>query len=494
MNESAASYLSLCSGIEAATVAWDTLGWVPVGFSEVSPFPCAVLAHHYPDVPNFGDMTKIAAMVRSGEVPAPDILVGGTPCQAFSVAGLRKSMEDDRGKLTLEFVRILDAIDDVRVAAGREPAVCIWENVPGCLNTPDNAFGCFLAGIVGEDAPLVPGRVGWTNAGLVIGPRRAAAWRILDAQYFGVPQRRRRVFVVASARDRFNPGAVLFERKGMRRDTAEGREAGACVAALTANGVGTCGADDNQGQTNRLIASYGGNNTTGPIDIATACNAKGGSGRMDFETETFVVGTLCSSGKAVGSATQQDAESGMLVAHTLRGEGFDASEDGTGRGTPLAPVYPQGVTFHGTDGTARVASFANIATALRSRTPSGVENSSTTAVLCMKADQQVTAFNLRGREGGAMAEVAEVAEVASLRAASGGSSRSYIAGTAVRRLTPVECARLQGFPDHYTQIPWRGKPAAECPDGPQYKAYGNSMAVPCMHWLGLRLKKVMESR
>lgn len=398
------TYGSVCSGIEAASVAWEPLGWKPAWFAEIEPFPSAVLAHHWPHVTNLGDMTKIAEQVANDNMPAPDVLVGGTPCQAFSVAGARRGLEDDRGILTIKFVELANAIDQQRAANDNEPAIIVWENVPGVLSSKDNAFGAFLGLLSGEDCELVPPGRKWSNAGFVHGPQRTIAWRILDAQYFGVAQRRRRVFVVASARAGFDPAAVLFEREGVRRDTTPSRGEGKAVAALTANGVGTCGADDNQGQAGHLIPT--------------------------------VAGTLQANGKAAGSATQQDAESGMLVVHgsqdpgtnvelahtvgcnqglenavlaqcvtgnithTLKAEGFDASEDGTGRGQPIVP-----------------------------------------------------------------------------------------AGMAVRRLTPVECERLQGFPDGHTDVPYRSKPAA---DGPRYKAIGNSMAVPCMAWIGRRIKAALQ--
>ena len=141
---------SLCSGIEAASVAWEPLGWQPAWFAEIEPFPCAVLAHHWPHVPNHGDMTLLVGKILSGAVEAPDILVGGTPCQAFSVAGLRGSLDDERGNLTLVLIRILDAIDFIRQRAGKPPCILVWENVPGVLNTKDNAFGCFLGGLAGD--------------------------------------------------------------------------------------------------------------------------------------------------------------------------------------------------------------------------------------------------------------------------------------------------------------------------------------------------------
>lgn len=173
---------SVCSGIEAASVAWHKLGWEAAWLSEIEAFPSAVLAHHYPAVPNLGDMTALPERVLSGEIEAPDVLVGGTPCQAFSIAGLRNSLEDDRGLLTLKFVELANAIDNRRDS----PCTIVWENVPGVLNTKDNAFGCFLAALVGEDTPLEPPGKRWTNAGCVYGPQRTAAWRILDAQFFGV--------------------------------------------------------------------------------------------------------------------------------------------------------------------------------------------------------------------------------------------------------------------------------------------------------------------
>ncbi|EJD6421770.1 phage N-6-adenine-methyltransferase [Citrobacter freundii] len=205
-------YGSVCSGIESASKAWEPLGWKSAWFSEIEPFPSAVLANHWPEVTNLGDMTKIADTVCAGEVEAPDVLVGGTPCQAFSIAGLREGLADDRGQLTLSYVELANAIDAKRRERGEPEAIIVWENVPGVLSSKDNAFGCFLAGLAGESSELQPAGGKWTHAGFVSGPERVIAWRVLDAQFFGVAQRRRRVFVVASARKGFDPAEILFEQ------------------------------------------------------------------------------------------------------------------------------------------------------------------------------------------------------------------------------------------------------------------------------------------
>ncbi len=417
-------YGSVCSGIEAASKAWEPVGWKPAWFSEIEPFPSAVLAHHWPEVTNLGDMTKIADAVRAGDVEAPDVLVGGTPCQAFSIAGLREGLSDDRGQLTLSYVELANAIDAKRRERGEPEAIIVWENVPGVLSSKDNAFGCFLAGLAGESSELQPAGGKWTHAGCVSGPERVIAWRVLDAQFFGVAQRRRRVFVVASARKGFDPAAVLFELDSVRRDSAPRRETQKAVAALTARGVGTCGADDNQAQAGHLIA-FGGGNTAGHIDVATACTAHGI--RLDFDTETFAVhGT-------------QDPDTNRELAHTL------------GRNN-------------------------------------GQENAIVTEPFTLA---------IRGRSEGSTIEVRNDGTANALLTPNGGRAGMGVGaigwGMQVRRLTPIECERLQGFPDNHTLIGWRGKDATECPDGPRYKAIGNSMAVPVMRWIGERIAAALPA-
>ncbi|ECZ5235300.1 DNA cytosine methyltransferase [Salmonella enterica subsp. enterica serovar Enteritidis] len=214
------TYGSVCSGIEAATVAWSPLGMQAAWFAEIEPFPARLLAHHWPDVPNLGDMTTIAQKIRDGIVQAPDVLVGGTPCQSFSIAGLRGGIADPRGALTKAFVDIADAIDEQRIKQGKQPCVILWENVPGVLSSDDNAFGCFLGGLVGEESPLVLPWDIWSNCGYVSGPTRQLAWNVLDAQFYGVQQSRQRTFVCATARRLVDPTAILPLPEGSGRALA----------------------------------------------------------------------------------------------------------------------------------------------------------------------------------------------------------------------------------------------------------------------------------
>ncbi|ENP7129678.1 phage N-6-adenine-methyltransferase [Raoultella planticola] len=443
-------YGSICSGIEAATVAWEPLGWKAAWFSEIEAFPSAVLAERWPEIVNLGDMTKIAAAVRAGEVQAPDVMVGGTPCQAFSIAGLRNGLADARGQLTLSYVELANAIDDKRIERGEEEAIFVWENVPGVLTSHDNAFGCFLAGLAGESCELEPSGRKWTHSGCVYGPQRTIAWIVKDAQYFGVAQRRKRVFVVASARKGFDPGQVLFESEGVRRDTPPSREPQTAVAALTARGVGTCGADDNQAQAGHLLA-FGGGNTGGNIDVAACLTAKGQ--RIDFDVETFAVhGT-------------QDPDSNRELAHTLgRNHGQENA--------CIAFSYKD----HGADASEDLSPTLRAGNSDNSNANSG----------------QPPAIAYAFKPGqGAKARGIGFAEEQSptLTSASSGTNLTpaVMCGVSVRRLMPVECERLQGFPDNHTLISWRGKEAAECPDGPRYRAIGNSMAVPVMRWIGERI-------
>ncbi|WP_314252888.1 DNA cytosine methyltransferase [Eikenella halliae] len=410
-------YGSLCSGIEAASVAWEPLGWQPAWFAEIEPFPCAVLQHHWPQVPNHGDMTLLVGKILSGAVEAPDILVGGTPCQAFSVAGLRGSLDDERGNLTLVLIRILDAIDFIRARNGQPPCILVWENVSGVLNTKDNAFGCFLGGLAGESLPLEPTGQKWTNAGAVFGPAREIAWRILDAQYFRVPQRRRRVFVIASAGS-IRPAEILFERQSQAGHPAAGAEAGQNPAA----------------------AAPAGSHWDDPINPHPTLNQS-------------------SCGGIIGQSNQEifSQRGGGLIPVRMRGFG-DYIQDDTAS-TVKARDHKDAtdlIVVHGRQDPCT----SDQAFALDCQHSGGND---------VGADNSCICYTLTTTDRHAVSD-----------------------GLQVRRLMPVECERLQGFPSGHTQIPWRGKPAADCPDGPRYKAIGNSMAVPVMRWIGERIQQINQ--
>jgi len=457
------NYLSVCSGIEAATVGWHSLGWQPVAFSEIEPFPCAALAHHYPDVPNWGDMTKFKEWPDANV----DVLVGGTPCQSFSVAGLRKGLDDPRGNLMLTYLAI---------AAKYRPKWVVWENVPGVLSSNGgNDFASLLQGLA---------ELGY-----------GFAYRILDAQHFGVPQRRRRVFVVGCFGDWRSAAAVLFERHSLQGHPAPRREAGKGFAGTIAKCSFSGGAG---GRPEGAAAGH----FQAVVAPTISARTKGGGGLgTDFDCDGgLIVGALdteCGAGKlthqsvvnghvlpVMGTLTTRtftalgarDVEEGALVpmiAHSLRGKGFDASEDGTGRGTPLVPV----AFAHQAGGT---------------QTTLGYDPDSGTAPTLNKSQTAAVAYGLPGNwinrkpENGGNA----VEPMHDLSPNLTSTDRHAVSTSMqVRRLTPVECERLQGFPDSYTDIKPNGKPTA---DGPRYKALGNSMAVPVMAWIGKRIQQVED--
>lgn len=441
---------SVCSGIEAASVAWKPLGWEPEWFAEIEPFPSAVLKHHYPQVPNLGDMTALPERILSGEIEAPEVFCGGTPCQAFSVAGNRESLADARGNLTLTFCEIANAIDTIRAQRGMQLCIIFWENVPGVLNTKDNAFGCFLGALAGEDCALEPPGGRWTDAGCVLGPERAIAWRTLDAQFFGLAQRRRRVFVVASARNGFDPAAVLFEFDGVRRDSAPRREAGKVAPTIHS----------------RSIAGGGGLGTDFDCDGGTICVATGQAGA---EIGADMAPTLTCNHEAPIAAYSIRTANTSSNGWGVNTEGVAYTLDGAQQAVAFAENSRHEIRLEGGDGS-RTGALS---------TGGGKPGQGTPMV--------AVAVALRGRDGGATAEVGDDCAFA-LRASTGGGDKPHaIAGIAVRRLTPRECERLMGFPDDYTAIPWRGKPADQCPDGPRYRALGNSWAVPVVAWIGRRI-------
>jgi DNA (cytosine-5)-methyltransferase 1 len=513
------NYLSICSGIEAATTAWHSLGWTPIGFSEIEPFPSAVLAHHWPHVRNYGDMTRFAEWDCLADA---DLLVGGTPCQAFSVAGLRNSLDDARGNLTLTYVRMLNEIDEQRNLLGRPAAVCVWENVPGVLSTKDNAFGCFLGGLAGSGGAVEPpdGSGRWANVGYVRGPRRSIAWRVLDAQYFGVAQRRRRVFVVASADTGFRPESVLFECEGVRRDTPPRREAGKGHTGYASvgigeyrEGVGTLRAKggDCAGGSECLIAPDVANclqTTYDDYSRADGFNmvAQHMIGGFDYEN----------------NAHGPDDATGTLLKGSPSGGGrplpavcFEPRMVRTTGGQPQEELsHCLRADANGGDGAPCVAFGGDIARTLSARhdsSPCADRGMDVVAVQtcrrcgggedaqldpsrdylkcpeCGRRVYEVQSFRTTGNCGA----WATGDKTDALTTATDPNAHVLATQTAVRRLTPEECETLQGFPQSHTRIPWRNHPADACPDGPRYKAIGNSMAVPCMAFIGERIARAL---
>lgn len=457
-------YLSVCSGIDAASQAFEPLGWQCGGLSEIEPFPRAVLEQRYGAVPVdddhrwsegqnftplFGDFTKIEAH----HVGPIDILIGGTPCQSFSVAGKRAGLDDPRGNLTLEFLALARRI---------RARWILWENVPGILSHDGGrTFGTFL-GLLGECG------FRWS-------------YRVLDAQFVrvgafprAVPQRRRRVFVVGySGAARINPGAILLERESLRGNPAPSRKAGQEIASplrTRAPGSGGQGADADQVIAHTLAARSGSALCAPDIQTFVA--------EPDSVQATEITGTLATggNGRAFPGTSAQDASEGFLVAHSSRAEGFDASEGGSGRGTPIVPIAFS-AKDHGGDATEGVSPTLRAGGHTGSHANAGV--------------MPAIAFaqNQRGE--------LRTSDVAPQLTTGGGKpGEGYPAVAAdwrVRRLTPRECERLMGFPDDFTKIEWRGKPADQCPDGPRYKALGNSMCVNVMCWLGERIELVQSA-
>ena len=453
-------YGSVCSGIEAASVAWEPLGWKASFLSEIDKFPRAVLAAHYPKVPLHGDFTTIQA----GEYDPIDLLVGGTPCQSFSVAGLRGGLADGRGNLALEYLKLAQRL---------RPKWMVWENVPGVLSSAGGRdFGSILGGLV---------ELGY-----------GFAYRVLDAQYFGVPQRRRRVFVVGYLGDWRRAAAVLFERHSLQGHSPPRREAGQraapTISARTEGG--------------------GGLGTDFDLDgglIARCVTAREGQ-RQDWETETLIAHSLRAQSQSAHDTTLE-----TYVSHALRADGFDASEDGSGRGTPLVPVAyalqeragcenpnagPNGAGYR--EGASYTLEARQTPQAVAYNITPSQSNKDYNARASDRAQAVTSGGNRPSARGGDVIafDLAQITSAANRTRADSSLPASTLNAkgqmhaaqtSAVRRLTPRECERLQGFPDDYTLISHRGKPAA---DGPRYKALGNSMAVPVMRWIGERIQMV----
>jgi len=455
---------SVCDGIGCGHLAFVNAGFECVWSAEIEPFPCAVLEHRFPGVPNHGDMNLTASLIERGEIAAPDVFIGGTPCQAFSVAGKRKGLDDARGNLSLTFCGIADAIDDVRRRDGKPPCVVLWENVPVVLSDNGNAFGCFLGELAGSGCELQPAGERWSNAGCVFGPRRTVAWRTLDSQFFGVAQRRRRVFVVASAGDGCRPDEVLFEREGVRRDSPPCRESRGGVAGDAGERASTGSLCARTGQSRSVQDAEQGH----LIGVCTFDRQSSGE---------------YSSSPLASTVSERDYKSATDPIAIQDVRGLDKKQNGRGYNADgsaytVDAMATQGVAvafqpryFTRDNKTGGVDSCGDVSAALSSQHAGGDSAPCVAFDTYNQSTDDVTQ-TLRGTFGDALPAVHQ--------------------GSSVRRLTPVECERLQALPDNWTQIPWRGKPASECPDGPRYKGVGNGQTVSVMEWLARRIKTAIE--
>lgn len=488
-------YLSLFSGIEACTAAWGPLGWECAAVAEIDPFPRRVLAHHYPNVPNLGDVTKVteADIAALGRL---DLVVFGSPCQDLSVAGKRKGLAGARSGL---FFTAINIIQWARLWGGCRFA--LWENVPGAFSSNKGAdFAAVVDALAGLDGTEVPPK-GWGTEGCALGTEAMVEWSTLDAQWFGVAQRRRRVFALADFGNWRDRPPILLEPEGMRGDSAPRRQTGQSVAGTLAASTG--GSDENDAKDGHLVIAEQRPVLSSSGDVSHCLNA-GGMGRIDYETETMVV---CATGD---------------ITHTLKAEGFDASGDGTGRGTPIiafnSNAQPDEMRFDPhlsapltCSQSSAVLAFSckdygadagEIAPTLRAMGHGGSHANAggQVAIAQIGADMYNgtltgnVAATLGTQSGDGVSSGPSVLYYshdyshqrvygvhAPTEALTVARKPNFLVGARVRRLTPLECERLQAFPDGYTAVPTNGKPAA---DGPRYKALGNSMCVNVMRWIG----------
>lgn len=418
-------YVSIFSGIEAATVAWHPLGWEPLAFSEIDPFPSTVLQHHYPDIPNLGDITKID---WSPYVGAADIVVGGSPCQSFSVAGKREGLAGASG-LMFEYIR---AVRELR------PRWFVWENVPGAFTSER-----------GEAYRQLLSEMDALGYGL--------AWRVLDAQFFGVAQRRERVFLVGSL-GTMRCAEVLFERESLSWDHQSSRQKRQALTEEAQERVGEADHDSgclNPGETQsrRVYPASG---------VYPTLSTRENSGQS--QESVF----LCQ--------TAQTGSNGKLVKQDDVMNTLDRTNSTAVAALAAQPGIKQQTYICRADGQANAMTSVDMAPTLTSHAKKDPP-------LIYPAEDSIGEGALIQRDMSATLSTHNIQTPIT-----GGREKR---GLTVRRLTPRECERLQGFPDDYTDIPYRNKEHA--PDGPRYKALGNSMAVPVMRWIGERIRTVEEA-
>ena len=483
-------YLSVCSGMEAASVAWHPLGWTPVGFSEIEPFPCAILKHRFPNTPNYGSLTDYQSWpLADGDV---QLLCGGTPCQSFSVAGLRKGLTDPRGNLALTFLGLADKL---------KPRWIVWENVPGVLSSNGGRdFGSFLGALV---------ELGY-----------GFAYRVLDAQYFGVPQRRRRVFVVACLGDWQSAAEVLSLPEGLSGYLATGKQKRKGVAADAGTGVeaggiqrtvGTLCADTHPGACSRQDAYTGRLIPTPTIGTLYARDYKGVRNQYVQEGKCIPCPAPTPYRKSKRACSTTDNETWVPADANNTLNNFDLGDTRTTHAVVQPHIVQASelrlrgqITEQNTCPTllANTKSGNNDPLAVQPitfqpgnlRREAGADPSSTTTLKASAGDQTPhVAYPVVPLDGmNLLSRLGDCGENHSMQNFEPGDPSFTLkkGGNQHGVLTPVECERLQGFRDNWSRIRWKGKPEEDCPDGPRYKACGNSMAVPVMRWIGKRIAEV----
>ena len=434
-------YLSVCSGIEAATVAWHPLGWQAVAYSEIEKFPSEVLAHHYPNTPNVGDMTKFKEWNLGANV---NLLVGGTPCQSFSVAGLRKGLDDPRGNLMLTYLAI---------AKQHRPNWLVWENVPGVLSSNGGRdFGSFLGGLA---------ECGY-----------GFAYRVLDAQFFGVAQRRRRVFVVGYLGDWRAAAAVLFERHSLQGHPAPSREKGKTIAPSISTGAPFSRTGNDRVECEAMVVAK-----QWPADISSTLDTTFGA-KQGLENQHINAGCPMFVPAQPIVVDRAAFNQGENAQYKFRAEHSETMDSLVARGPHAVlqpiPIHDQATRHAGKNGEKTMGKGNGL----------GVGHPGEPMNTLTKGDRHAVAQPV-GTDIYNGSITGDVAVPLTNRSDGTGTGPTVMQSMAVRRLTPVECERLQGFSDNYTDIKSKNKPT---PDGPRYKALGNSMAVPVMAWIGARIQ------
>ena len=475
-------YLSLFSGIEACTVAWKPLGWECVAVAEIEPFPCAVLAHHYPNVPNLGDVTKITEQ-QIKELGQIDLVVFGSPCQNLSVAGNRKGLQGESSGLFYEAIRL---ISYAKKHCGARFA--LWENVPGSFSSNKGDDFREVVRELSANRDINTPANGWGNTGVALGENGLVEWRVLDAQYFGLAQRRKRVFAIVDFGNWMDRPPILLEPKSLCGNTPPSREKGQETAIDSQTGIGRT--DSN----NRIVGALCAR------DYKGVGNQYVSEGKLVVEKQAIQKVYGLNSQQPPARLTEEYCDTlvasnykepmGVFCVHGTQDPIISETTAnclGRNSGQENVVTYQKPVFFaeprraRGVD----IVGFFEPCPTLQAYAGTGGGN---TPMVAHKAIS--VAGNIIGRspQNGGNGDGFDEEVCYTLTTA---DRHAVAANSIIRRLTPTECEILQGFPRNYTKIPYRKKPADQCPDSPRYKALGNSMAVPVMAWIGKQIQKAV---